>query len=66
MKTLQNHFKFNRMQDPSQRPGKKETASIDSEKNRKSIDKFLPAALLICSSLITLYGCGKSSDTAIL
>ncbi|WP_089921095.1 hypothetical protein [Chitinophaga rupis] len=43
MKTLQTPFKFNRMQNPFQRP--------------------VLAALLMCSLLITLYGCGKPTDT---
>lgn len=46
MKTLQNHITFKRLQNPPEKSGR----------------KFSPVALLACSLLITLYGCGKPSD----
>jgi len=62
MKTLQNYFTFNWMQNTSKRPEKNEIASIISEKNGKSCAKSALAALLAGSLLITMYGCGKPTD----
>jgi hypothetical protein len=65
MKTLQNYFTFNRVQNTSKRPGKNAIASIISEKNGKSIARSALAALLAGSLLINLYGCGKPTNNPI-
>jgi len=65
MKTLQNYFAFNRVQNTSKTPGKDEMAGITSEKNGKRIARSALAALLAGSLLIILHGCGKPNNNPI-
>ncbi|MEO6630840.1 MAG: hypothetical protein ABIN13_03930 [Mucilaginibacter sp.] len=65
MKTLQNYFAFNRVQNTSKTPGKYEMTGITSDKKGKSIARSALASLLMGSLLIILHGCGKPNNNPI-